>query len=343
MPDQPKLGPVMVTFSPAWFKRYAGLEYSEAAWADPIGRTERGQEAERCLHGRFADVEIGSNDPQPAPTIEAYGNYFMPALFGCEMVFPPDQAPGFRALEGDFEHMRRLEIPDFDTNPVIRKAFADAEVLKNRYGACSGSICMGSPLNVAVNIYGELFIMACALEPETAQHVLRVIAETCFKLHREVCARIAPADFPTENFGWGYGNCPAVMFSPKTYREVILPVDMWVRSQVTTFGLHHCGVFDDYIDVYKELRVDGFDIGGGSNYKLARQAFPGIPFSLIVNAPDVEGKSISEIDSLVGGMVEGAAPVEQITLLWTGEVSESIDDDNVRALRTSTERVGRAL
>lgn len=339
MAEQPKLGPVNVTFSPAWFKRYAGLDYSEAVWADPISRTERGREAERCLYDRFADIGIGSNDPQPAPSVEAYGNYFMPALFGCEMLFPPDQAPGFRALNGDFEDMRRLREPDFDTNPVIRKALSDAETLKKHYGACGGGICMGSPLNIAVNIYGETFVMACALEPETAQHVLRVVAETSFKLHREVCARIAPNDFPLTDIPWGYGNCPAVMFSPKTYREVILPVDLWVRGQVASFGLHHCGVFDDYIEVYKELRPDCLDIGGGSNYRAIRKAYPNIPFSLIVNAPDVEGKSVSEIDDLVGGMVEGAAPVEQVSVLWTGEVSENIEDDTVRALRTSTERV----
>ena len=181
--------------------------------------------------------------------------------------------------------------------------------------------------------------MACALEPETAQHVLRVTAETSFKLYREVCASIAPADFPLTDIPWGYGNCPAVMFSPRTYREVILSVDLWVRGQVASFGLHHCGVFDDYIDVYKELRPDSLDIGGGSNYKLVRQAFPNTPFSLIVNAPDVEGKSVSEIDTLVGGMVEGAAPVERVSFLWTGEVSENTEDDTVRALRTSTERV----
>lgn len=341
MADQPKLGPVMVTFSPTWFNRRAGLDFSEASWADPIARVERGREAERCLYDHFADVGIGSKDPQPGPNIEAYGNYFMPALFGCEMHFPSDQAPGFHALKADFDDMRRLQVPDFDTNPVIQRAFAEAEVLKKRYGACAGGVNTGSPLNVAVNIYGELFIMACALEPEIAQHVLRVIAETEFKLYREFSARIAPADFPLGDIPWGYGNCPAVMFSPKTYREVILPVDLWVRSQVASFGLHHCGVFDNYIEVYKELRPDNLDIGGGSNYKLVREAFPNIPFSLIVNAPDVEGKTISDIDNLVGDMVVGASPVEQLSFLWTSEVSEGIEDDTVRALRTSTERVVR--
>jgi len=235
--------------------------------------------------------------------------------------------------------MRRLEVPDFETNPVMRRAFAEAEVLKKRYGFCSGSICLGSPLNVAVNVFGEQFAMACALDTEAAQHVLRVIAQTEFRIYREFSAMVAPNDFPLMDIPFGYGNCPAVMFSPTMYREVILPVDKWVRSQVGSFALHHCGVFDDYIEVYKELNPSSLDIGGGSDYRAIRQAFPHIPFSLIVNAPDVEGRTASETDDHIGSMVENASPVEHISLLWVAEVSAEIEDETVRAIRTSNERI----
>lgn len=336
---QPRIEPVVVTFSHSWFNRRLGVDYSEETWRDPVRRTERAREVERALYERFGDVGIGSNDPQPTPTVEAYGNYFMPALFGCEILYPPDQAPGFRTLEASFEDMRQLEVPDFETNPVMRRAVAEAEVLKRRYGFCSGSICLGSPLNVAVNVYGDQFIVACALEPETAQHVLRIIAQTEFRIYHEFSAVIAPQDFPLTDIPFGYGNCPAVMFSPGTYKDVILPVDKWVRDQVGSFGLHHCGVFDAYIDLYKELNPSSLDIGGGSNYHAIRQAFPDIPFSLIVNAPDIEGRSISEIDDHIGAMVDGAAPVEHISHLWVAEVSAGTDDETVVAVRTSSERI----
>ena len=334
-----KIEPVVVTFSHSWAYHHLGVDYSEQTWQDPVDRTERAREVQRALHDRFGDVGIGSKDPEPNPTVDAYGNYFMPALFGCKMKYPPDQAPGFAAIEASFEDMKQLEVPDFEMNPIMRRAMAEVEVLRKRYGFCSGSICLGSPLNVAVNVYGEQFMMACALEPEGAQHVLRVIAETEFKIYREFSAVVAPQDHPLTDIPFGYGNCPAIMFSPKTYRDVILPVDKWVRSQVGSFGLHHCGVFDDYIDLYRELNPSALDIGGGSNYRAIRQAFPDIPFSLIVNAPDIEDKSSSEIYDHVGAMVEGAAPVEQISFLWVAEVSASIDDETVRAVRTSNERI----
>ena len=44
---------------------------------------------------------------------DAYGNYSMPARFGCELVYPVDQAPGNMQLGASFEGMGRLRVPDF--------------------------------------------------------------------------------------------------------------------------------------------------------------------------------------------------------------------------------------
>lgn len=338
--SKPRVAPVAVTFSPTWFHHHCGVDYREQTWTDPIARAERGRDLARALFDRFGDVGIGNKDPDPNPNVsDAYGNYFMPALFGCEIVYPPDQAPGNLPLAASFEDMRRLRIPDFDTAPVIRRAFSEAAILSAHYGSCHGSISTGSPINVAMNVFGETFLMACALEPETAQHVLRVIAETEFKLYREVSAVIAPDEFPLPGMVFGYGNCPAIVFSPGMYREVILPVDKWVRGQVAEFHLHHCGVFDAYIEIYRELAPTSLDIGGGSDYRALRKVFPDTPCSLIVNAPDIEGRTASEVDTLIGGMVEGASPVDKISRLWVAEVSERISDDTIRAVRTANERV----
>jgi hypothetical protein len=333
--------PVVVTFSATWFHARYGVDYSEETWLDPVRRIERNRELERVIYERFGDVGLGSKDPQPAPNLEfAYGNYFAPALFGCEVKYPADQAPGNKTLEdSSFEAMRALAVPDFDTNPVMQRAWSDWRVLKEKYGDCSVGLGVPSPINTAVNMYGEQFLLACALEPETAQHVMRVLMETHFKLYHEFCAKIEPEKFPTENIAGGYGNCPAIMFSPRLYREVILPIDKEWRSRYGSFGIHHCGVFDAYIDLYKELAPTSLDIGGGSNYHAIREAFPEIPFSMIVNAPDIEGRTTGEIDNLVGNMVEGASPVDKISYMWVAEVSQKTEDETIRAVRTANERI----
>jgi hypothetical protein len=331
---------VAVSFSPTWFRCHYGIDYSECTWGDPIGRVERNREQARLLHERFGDVGLGSSDPPPQPSMsDAYGNYFMPALFGCPIVYPPDQAPANLPLSASFDDMAALQVPDLATSPVVRRAMAEARALQDRYGCCSGAINTGSPINVAVNLYGEQFLLASALAPAIARHVLYVIAETEFRLYRELSSVVDPASFPLPEISFGYGNCPAVMFSPRIYREVVLPVDRWVRRQVAQLHLHHCGVFDDYIELYRQLDPASLDIGGGSDYRRIRAAFPDTPFSLIVNAPDVEGHTVSQIDGLVGSMVEGAAPVARISHLWCAEVSERTADDTVRALRTAHQRL----
>jgi hypothetical protein len=336
----PRVPPVAVTFSPSWFHRHYGVDYREQTWANPVQRAERSRETARLLFDRFGDVGMGDQNPEPNPSVsDAYGNYFMPALFGCQIVYPPDQAPGNIQLGASIEEMRRLSVPDFGTAPVIRRVFSEAALLRAYYGSCHGGLSTGSPINVAMNVFGETFLMACASEPETAQHVLRVIAETEFRLYREVSAVIAPDEFPLPGLVFGYGNCPAVLFSPRMYREVILPVDLWVRRQVAEFHLHHCGVLDAYIEIYQELSPASLDIGGGSDYRAMRKAFPETPCSLIVNAPDIEGRTAAEVDELIGGMVAGASPVDLISRLWVAEVSERISDDTVRAVRTANERV----
>ena len=241
-------------------------------------------------------------------------------------------------MEVDIENVGEIKVPDFEKSSVMKRAFADIKTLESHYGFCKGDINWGSPLNALVSIYGEQFLMACALEPEKAKHAMRILIETFFKLYREISNKVEPERFPLESIVGLYGNCPATMFSPKMYREVVLPVDKIFRSRVVNLNLHHCGVFDKYIDIYKEIDPSSLDIGGGSDYRAIRKAFPDIPFSLIVNAPDVEGKTSAEIDELIGSMAEAAGPVSKVSM-WVAELSDAAGDEVIRTLATAHERI----
>ena len=77
---EPVVAPVAVSFSPTWFHRHYGVDYSEPTWQDPVVRVERSRELARLTFERFGDVGLGSEDPPPQPVMsDAYGNYFMPA------------------------------------------------------------------------------------------------------------------------------------------------------------------------------------------------------------------------------------------------------------------------
>lgn len=340
MEKQSAISPLVVSLSFKWYNRHAGLTFGRDIFTDPIKRTDTLRECARIAFEHFGDVGLGQHNPQPSPIAShSYGDRFMSALFGCEVVYFNDQAPCVVAKEADFDEMAGLQVPDLGNNEVVQKMLSDAELLRRHYGCVSGSINTGSPANVAVSLYGQDFLIACALEPEIAQHVLHVIGETIYKLDREVCAVAEPESFPQSPVSMGYGNCPAIMFSPSMYRDVLLPVDKWFRSQVRDFHLHHCGVFDKYIDLYKELDPATIDVGGGSDYRALRKAFPNTPCSFLINTGDVEGLSAREIDAFVADMVERASPRELITRIACVDLSESVPDDTVRALATVHERI----
>jgi len=333
--------PVLIVFGESWMHNRYGIDFDEGYWQDPFTRTEMKMETERCLHKDFADVGIGSASPAPAPIAsDEYGHRFMPALFGCNVEYMKDQSPGAIAQHLDFDALARLQIPDYTHNEVFKKAMSEGLALKKKYGRVDGAINFGSPLNTAVASFGTNFLECIALEPEIAQHVLKVIAQTEFDLYRNFCHVLEPESYPLDVINLGYGNCPAVMVSPEMYAEVVLPVDLWFRSQVGRFGMHHCGVIDAYLELYKALRPTSLDCGGGCDYKLIRKNYPDLRISYIVNQEYIQGKTEAEIDAHIKRIYTEGGPREKISLVWCAEIAKEVSVDTVKSLATSAIRQG---
>lgn len=339
MTESPAFPRIEITFAPRWWHDEYGMNFSESYWADPVARAERSGDQKKLLYERFGDVGLGEKEPTPHPGIEAYGDRFMAALWGCRITYQPDQAPAAIVLTDARERMANLQMPDIDNSPIVRRAFDEARMLRERYGSCDGSINFGGPLNNAVSVFGEEMFMACMSEPPLARHVLKVIAETILAVNDRVTSRINGVDVATGRESGGIGNCPVCMISPETYREVVFPADRWMRQQFRSFFLHHCGVFHPYADVYKPLNPDLLDIGGGTDLRATRTAYPDTKISLEIKAISLVGKSRDELDSMVAGMVHEAGPPELITYMWVAEAGPELTDETIRNLMTCHERV----
>ena len=72
-----------IVFSPAWWQGNFKAELAQ------------GVSRERLLFDRFGDVGLGqANPPEPIPIVgDEYGDRFMAAFWGCEIVYQDDQAP----------------------------------------------------------------------------------------------------------------------------------------------------------------------------------------------------------------------------------------------------------
>ncbi len=193
-----------------------------------------------------------------------YGVHFIDKLFGATVYELDGEKDNWQA-----EYLTRqvggLEYPDIDNHPAvmlarcIAKTFVDA----NDSVPFFAPPVLSSPLNIALNLYGQEFLVAMLIEPEAARHDLRIITDTIKHLHQwfrntipveqlqmvEICGRIQPP---------GHGQlcgCSCQLLSPEQYREFIAPLDDEILSLYPNGGLIHlCGSHSQHIPVWREMR-----------------------------------------------------------------------------------------
>jgi hypothetical protein len=328
-----------ITFSPAWWHARYGISFAEPVWADPIARTELDRSLRRLLFERFGDVGLGEPDPAPRPNIEAYGHRFMAAVWGCEVRYFADQSPAAVSRPDADRLVQDLRGPEVAASPVVHRALAEARTLQRRYGACSGAINLGGPLNNAVSVLGEAVLEVLGGRPDTGRAVLDAMAQALIQVYEQVTCVIDRTSPTWPRPAGGIGNCPVCMVSPRTYREVVLPADQWYRNHFRDFSVHHCGALHPYAEVYRELRPSALDVGWLSDRRRVREVYLDTPLSLMLEASVLAGKSRAEVDAIVAGMVAEAAPASLISSIWVAEAGTEVDDATVRDFMTAMSRV----
>ena len=195
-----------------------------------------------------------------------YGVHFMDALLGAE-VFDLDGTGNWQ-VHTLTSPVGSLQFPQWEKHPAWRAAARAAEC----FVACGAksvvfeSPCISSPLNIAINLYGQEFLIALMEDPAAAHRDLRVITDLMIAIHswylkrvplrqRQVAAiaRVQPG---------GYGHlcgCSATMLSLESYRDFIVPYEREVLRLFPRGGMMHlCGYYTQLIPAwaaFKELKV----------------------------------------------------------------------------------------
>ena len=324
---------IAITFSPAW-------------WQAKVDRQPSAMERARLLWERFGDVGLGEEKPVlPAPVVGGeYGDRFMAAFWGGEVVYPPAAVPAALVLPDARERMAGLEVPDVATSPVAQRAFGDAERLKNEHGTCAAAVNYGGPLNNAVSVLGQDILTVCAEDPDLAREVLHKMAQGVMVVHDEIVCPINGVDpVATRAGGWGIGNCPVCMISPRMYSEVVLASDRWLSNHFTGgFYLHHCGVFDAYTEAYRPLQPLALDVGPGTDLAITRAAYPDAVISTYIEVGALSRMGLDEVDATLSEMIGAAGPPELFSAISIAEAGPEISDETVRHLMTARERFAAA-
>lgn len=317
------------TFSEAWFHTHFGMTFGEKYCSDPIFRTDQDRDARRVLYERFGHAGIGTKDPAPYPHLEVCGHRFLPALFGCEIVFQDDQAPSYHHLPvGSAGESNVIPRPDLATNRWAQEFRRQGNILIEKYGFTDAAINFGGPLNGAVAILGNEGLLYSSEAPVVMTQFMRMLADVCVESYDSLTLKYGPsADRGRQLF---IGNCPVMMISPTTYKEVVAPADLYYRQQIGCFGLHHCGVMDKYLSAYQALEPVAFiEVGWGSSVEAVHRAFPNSKLDLMINVYDLQNMSHAEVRNLMVKMVREAGPLECLRDIWVADIGPEVTDETV--------------
>ncbi len=316
------------TFSEAWFHTNYGMTFGEKYCTDPVYRTEQDREARRVLYERFGQAGIGQKDPPPHPHLEVCGHRFLPALFGCEIIFQDDQAPSYHHLPiQSAAEIAALTRPDLESSRWVQEFRRQGAILLEKYGWTDASINFGGPLNGAVAILGNQGLLYLSESPGIMTQFLHLIADVCLATYDALTMAFDPG--AAQGRKPFIGNCPVMMISPTTYAQVVLPADLHYRQQIQGFGLHHCGVMDKYLGGYQHLQpIDFIEVGWGSNVAAVHHAFPDSKLDLMINIYDLQNMPPGSVRETVSRMVCEAG-TGSLRDVWVADIGPEVPDETV--------------
>jgi hypothetical protein len=205
----------------------------------------------RVLYQRYGELGLGEADPQPRPVIGSIyvaGGFVIPALLGAEIRFAPDAAPQPLPVHLKPEQIDGLEKPDFrQTWPMI-ELIAQMDILEAEWGYLTGDLNTDGLLNAAYHLYGADLFADFYNAPQRVQRLLEMIAGLIVDVSEYVRQRTGSCSIAVNRmverinpYLFLHANCSVPMISPRSYRDIQLPIEQQMAGRIQPFGVHHCG------------------------------------------------------------------------------------------------------
>ena len=229
-----------------------GLLYREPeVWMDEVLENLAARVEETKCDGRFVPMCVWG-DP--------YGVHFIDKLLGAEVFSAYGQWYN-RYLPHSVGQLQR---PDLDQNPawILAKRIAEAFLAADVRVPLFSPAILSSPLNIAVNLYGQEMLVAMLEEPEAARHDLQIIYDVIAETHQWYIDHIPAAQLqpicPTDRTQPpAYGQicgCTTQLLSPDLYEEFILPLDNALLGLYPHGGMIHlCGSHRQLIPLFARM------------------------------------------------------------------------------------------
>ena len=189
------------------------------------------------------------------------GVHFVDAVLGAR-VYRHDDQYWTELLPGDLAELRPVDVP---ASPLVSWSLA---MLGQALGALPEGVALttpvfSSPLNTAVNLFGERALSALAAPTADTLRGLRVITDTIVQLHLlfrcsfpEDRVRFYASSFRYAPDGFGHiCGCSTQLVGPDTYARYLAPLDEAILASYPEGGtIHLCGRHTHHIPCWRDMR-----------------------------------------------------------------------------------------
>jgi hypothetical protein len=289
---------------------------------------------DRAIFETYGKIGLGFERPFPRSSIEPFGHRFMPAMYGCETVYPADADPWGKPRNlspAEIQALPPWTVERFEHSEPGRQVLSQIAQLKKRYEtyripekefnphyrALSSVQNLGSVINTAFSIQGEELFLNYLTGPELVHKLYTNITQLML-----LCLDYFPRvdGWPLDNIF--VGNCTVAMLSPKQYAAFNEPQDRclmeYARAKGARFMMHQDSNANPHLPNYARLEyLHALDFGQDTDFETVARLFPGAEVNCILFPSWIEAHTLAEVrDELLRLMEVGKRfPAFSFTLL----------------------------
>jgi uroporphyrinogen-III decarboxylase len=343
--------PVELVFNPNWWRQTAGISFDEGFYLDSATRIANDMTMRRVLFEQYGAWGLGEADPRPRPiigSVHVAGGFVIPALLGAHIRFGAEAAPQPEPMHVTPEQIDALEKPDWQHMWPMNRLIADMDALEAEFGYVAGDLNTDGVLNAAYHLCGQQLFADFYDAPQRARRVLETIGELIVEVAEYVHARTGSYSISVNRMAellsptpFIHSNCSVQMISPKSYRQMQLPVEQKMAERMQPYGIHHCGSNTHIVaSEYARLPVSYVEVGWGSDVARCREALPDVILNLRLNPVRMLTCTAAEITRDTEYLLGAAAPLDRVGVCCIN-MDAGTPDENILAMFEVIERFRR--
>jgi hypothetical protein len=295
---------------------------------------------ERALYERWGRYGLGAQHDRDLPQIgpgHLAAGYIISAMLGCGVRYFEDASP-----QVDPANIERLVVSRDApfASAAFRRYEALIDALKGRFGYVTGDIGWGGPLNTALDLRGQQFLMDLIDAPDEAARFVADLAAVIERFVRYVGQATGTTSISVNRTVrhipeavYLHSECSNVMISTRLYERFFLPVDVEWSRRLRPFGIHHCGPDPHrFAESYAKLpSLDFLDVGWGGDVALLRRHLPRTFLNVRLSPVEIAKQTPEQIRQTVRRLVQ-ASGNPWLTGVCCINMDQQVTDEQVAAI-----------